>query len=112
MKLTDEIWEVLEPAAKIGDKASREDIEKGLEKGEFQLFQRNKSAAVTATIKNTLRIGLAGGDLKDLIEIEKAIVEYAKSRYYNCIDILGRDGWERALPGYEKKAVLLRKELK
>ena len=51
MKLTDEIWEVLEPAAKIGDKASREDIEKGLEKGEFQLFQRNKSAAVTASIK-------------------------------------------------------------
>tara|TARA_R100000988_G_C3926668_1_gene129396 strand:+ start:270 stop:608 length:339 start_codon:yes stop_codon:yes gene_type:complete len=112
MKLTDKIWEVLEPAAKIGDKATREDIEKGLEKGEFQLFQKNNSAAVTASIKNTLRIGLAGGNLKDLIEIEKNIIEYAKSRYFNCVDILGREGWEKTLPGYEKKAVLLRKELK
>ena len=47
-----------------------------------------------------------------MAEIEKAIVEYAKSRYYNCIDILGRGGWEKVLPDYEKKAVLLRKELK
>ena len=67
---------------------------------------------MTASIKNTLRIGLAGGDIKDLIEIEKAIIKFAKSRYYNCVDILGRGGWERALPGYEKKAVLLRKEIK
>ena len=112
MKLTDEIWEVLEPAAKIGDKATREDIEAGLQKGEYQLFQRNKSAAITATIKNSLRVGLAGGDLEDLIEIEKAIESYARSRYYNCIDILGREGWERTLEGYKKKAVLLRKELR
>tara|TARA_R100000988_G_scaffold91353_1_gene55137 strand:+ start:934 stop:1272 length:339 start_codon:yes stop_codon:yes gene_type:complete len=112
VKLTDEIWKVLEPAAKIGDKASREDIEKGLQKGEFQLFQKNNSAAVTATIKNSLRIGLAGGDLKDLIDIEKNIEKYARDRYFNCIDILGREGWEKTLPGYKKKAVLLRKEIK
>ena len=112
MKLTDEIWQILEPAAKIGDKASREDIETALEKGQYQLFQKNKSAAVTAPIKNSLRVGLAGGDLKDLIEIEKDIEEFARSRYFNCIDILGREGWEKVLPGYEKKAVLLRKDIK
>ena len=112
MKLTDEIWDLLEPAAKIGDKATREDIENGLKKGEFQLFINKKSAAITASIKNTLRIGLAGGNLKDLVELEKTIVEFARSRYYNYVDILGRGGWEKTLPGYEKKAVLLRKELK
>ena len=111
MKLTDEIWKILEPAAKIGDKASREDIE-GLQKGEFQLFQKNKSAAVTAPIKNSLRVGLAGGDLKDLIEIEKDIEEFARSRYFNCIDILGREGWEKVFPDYKKKAVLLRKDIR
>ena len=35
MKLTDEIWNILEPAAKIGDKATREDIEVALEKGQY-----------------------------------------------------------------------------
>ena len=112
MKLTDEIWKILEPAAKIGDKASREDIETALQKGTYQLFQKNKSAAVTAPIKNSLRVGLAGGDLNDLIEIEKEIDEFARSRYFNCIDILGREGWEKVLPGYKKKAVLLRKDIK
>ena len=43
MKLTDEIWKILEPAAKIGDKASIEDIETALQKGTYQLFQKNKS---------------------------------------------------------------------
>ena len=57
MKLTDEIWNILEPAAKIGDKATREDIEVALEKGQYQLFQKNKSAAITAPIKNSLRVG-------------------------------------------------------
>jgi len=112
MMLTDEIWDVLEPAAKIGDKATREDIEAGLQKGEYHLFTKNKSAAVTAAIKNSLRVGLAGGNLEDLKDIEQDIVQYAKERYFNCIDILGREGWEKAFTGYEKKAVLLRKVIK
>ena len=85
MKLTDEIWDLLEPAAKIGDKATREDIENGLKKGEFQLFINKKSAAITASIKNTLRIGLAGGNLKDLVELEKIMVEEDGKKLYQVM---------------------------
>ena len=112
MVLSDEIWAVLKPAAEIGDFATREDIEERLATGEFKLWIKNKSAAVTNKINNTLRIGLAGGDLKDLIEIEKDIEEFARSRYFNCIDILGREGWEKVFPDYKKKAVLLRKDIR
>ena len=111
MVLSDEIWAVLKPAAEIGDFATRQDIEDRLATGEFKLWIRNKSAAVTNKINNTLRIGLAGGDLEDLIEIEKEIYDYAKSMWFSHVDILGRCGWEKVLPDYKKQAVLLRRKI-
>ena len=48
-------------------------------------------------------------DVKDIVvDIE----EFAKKRHFNAVDILGREGWHRVLPGFKKKAVLLRKEIK
>lgn len=34
-----------------------------------------------------------------------------KKKKYKYVDILGRMGWEKALKGYKKQAVLLRKEV-
>ena len=58
-----------------------------------------------------MRIGVGGGKLSTIQELTKKIEKYAKKRNYKYIDILGRKGWERVLEGYNKKAVLLRKEL-
>ena len=44
-------------------------------------------------------------------EIAKDIEDFARQRHYNAIDILGREGWERALDGYDRQAVLLRKKI-
>ena len=51
--------------------------------------------------------------LNSNMEGKKAIFieKYAKKRNYKYIDILGRKGWEKVLNGYNKKAVLLRKEV-
>lgn len=111
MHITDEIWSVLKPAAEIGDFATREDLEDGIEKGHFMLWTKNKSAIVTSKIKNTIRMGLGGGDLKDIKALVKDIEAYAKSHWMSHVDILGRSGWERVLPGYDKQAVLLRKKV-
>jgi hypothetical protein len=112
MFITDNIWKLLEPASQTGDEATREEIEDGLQSGFFRLFTNDKSAAVVADHRGVLRIGLAGGELESLKKIEKKIVKYAKKKNYKSIDILGRVGWEKALTGYKKKAILLRKEIK
>tara|TARA_R100000988_G_scaffold72_1_gene39 strand:+ start:351 stop:689 length:339 start_codon:yes stop_codon:yes gene_type:complete len=111
MHITDEIWSVLKPAAEIGDFATRQDIEDGIEKGQFMLWTKNKSAIVTSKIKNTIRIGLGGGNLGDIKLLVKDVEAYAKSHWMSHIDILGREGWERALDGYDRQAVLLRKKV-
>ena len=41
----------------------------------------------------------------------KDIEKYAKEHWMSHIDILGREGWERALDGYDRQAVLLRKKI-
>ena len=111
MYITDHLWKILEPACKIGDNASREEIERGLSMGMFKMFKTKNSVAITADHRGTLRVGLAGGNIKELINIEKDIIKYAKEKKYKCVDILGRIGWEKSLKGYKKKAVLLRKEI-
>lgn len=112
MYITNKIWNHLYPAVKnTHEDLKREDFEQGIKNGSYKLFTNNKSSVLTASYNTTLRVGLAGGDLESLKEIEKKIVNYAKKRNYKYIDILGRKGWEKVLNGYNKKAVLLRKEI-
>ena len=111
MFITDKIWKVLEPAIKTTYEVTREQLEKMIESGEYQLFKKDNSAIITAHHGEILRIGIGGGNLVTIKEITKKIEKYAKKRKYKYIDILGRKGWEKVLDGYNKKAVLLRKEL-
>ena len=112
MVLTDEIWAVLEPAARMSEGFTKDDLEKGIKGHQCFLFTKNKSACVCIKIKNTLRIALGGGDMDDVKDIVVDIEEFAKKRHFNAVDILGREGWHRVLPGFKKMAVLLRKEIK
>ena len=111
MILTDRVWKLLEPATAIADNISKEQIEKGLDDGTYQIFMDEKSVVITADYVDTLRIGLAGGELNSLKNLEKKIIKYAKEKKYKCVDILGRMGWEKSLKGYKKQAVLLSKEI-
>ena len=109
--LSDHIWDQLAPATVAFDNVSRLEIESGIESGDFQLFMSKNSAAVTCAFGNSLRIGLAGGDLDELLDIEKDICDYARSQGFDSLEIIGRPGWERVLDGYRRTAILLRKEL-
>ena len=111
MFITDKIWKVLEPAIESTQEVTREQLEKLIKSGEYQLFAKDNSAIITGHHGQILRIGIGGGNLVTIKEITKRIEKYAKKRKYKYIDILGRKGWERALDGYNKKAVLLRKEI-
>ena len=107
----DSSWPLLEEAVQMGDGISKAEVRDAIKTGEFSFFSREKSAAVTAADGSTLRIGLAGGDIEELMDIEEEITVYAANNGFKRVEIMGRPGWERTLDGYEKIAILLRKEL-
>ncbi len=111
MILSDEMWERLRPATEPFEGIDRVDIEMGLTVGEFKLFEAGDSIAITSPFGHILRIGMAGGELEELFEIEKQITEYAAMEGYKTIEIIGRPGWEKVLQGYDRVAVMLRKEV-
>ncbi len=107
----EQAWPKLNVAASIGDEITKEEAKQGLRNGVFSFFSRKNSAAIVASYGDTLRIGIAGGDLDELQDIEEEICEYALQGGYTYIDIIGRVGWERVLPDYERVAVVLRKQV-
>jgi|TARA_R110000796_G_scaffold74431_2_gene167498 hypothetical protein len=109
--ISDQTWRFLEPSTENFESVTKDEVQAGLESGDFALFESPKSAAVTCAYGKSLRIGLAGGDLEELKEIEKEICNFAKSREFRFIEIIGRPGWERELTDYKRTAVLLKKEL-
>ena len=111
MILSDKIWKLLEPATRDADDISRQELETGLQTGDYKLFTYKDSACVTGYTKNSIRIGLGGGKMNEVKKIVKNLEKFAKNKKINYIDILGRMGWEKALKGYKKQAVLLRKEI-
>jgi hypothetical protein len=112
MFITDKIWEQLFPSIDYGrESISRKDLEKGIENGTYQLFKDADCSVITASFAKTLRIGVAGGNLRSLVKIEEKVEKYAKKRQYDNIEIVGRAGWEKVLNGYKKEKVILRKEI-
>ena len=110
--ISDEAWELLEPATKGFEDLKRSDVEIGLATGEYVLFETENSAAVASRVGNdTLRIGLAGGKLSELQILEQEIIEFAHRHSLPIVEIVGRQGWARALQGYTQIAVVLRKHI-
>jgi hypothetical protein len=109
--MSDYVWELLASATEAFEDVGREEVEQGLDEGTFTLFEGLESAAVTCAFGDSLRIGLAGGNLTELKQIEEEICDFAKARNFRFVEIIGRPGWERELPDYKRTAVLLRKEL-
>tara|TARA_R100000278_G_C5353972_1_gene122845 strand:+ start:148 stop:483 length:336 start_codon:yes stop_codon:yes gene_type:complete len=111
MILSDKIWNLLEPATKLAEDLSREELEKNLYTGYYKLFTYKDSACVIAETKDSIRIGLGGGKINEIKKIVDKIEKFAKEKKINYIEILGRAGWEKSLNGYKRKAILLRKEV-
>ena len=111
MILTDKIWKLLEPATKLAENLSRNELEKNLYTGYYKLFTYKDSACVIAETKDSIRIGLGGGKINEIKKIVDKIEKFAKEKKINYIEILGRAGWEKSLNGYKRKAILLRKEV-
>ena len=92
------------------------DVVDGIKRGEFQFWSSENSCVIT-TIDifprlKQLTVIIGAGDLKEIDDIIRPVVE-EWARHINCdtMLIMGRPGWQRALDGYKRTAVVLEKRL-
>jgi hypothetical protein len=84
-----------------------EDAQAAVLEGRALLWPGAKSAAVTEFNKD-LHIWLAGGDLGELKRMEQSAEAHAREWGCDRMTIIGRKGWERALPGYRRVTLLVK----
>ena len=94
-----------------------DDIWNGIVDGTFQFWPGDKSAIITEVQiypqKKTMHIFLAGGDLNELLEMEKSVRAFAETIGCNSMSISGRRGWLRIFErdGWEEICTTIAKEL-
>ena len=107
--------DLLEALARAGGTHDEGDVLAGILGGSLQLWAGERSAIVTELIAyprlTALRLFLAGGDLEELAAMERELAGRAQRAGIGRLEIGGRAGWERALPGYRRLCVCLVKEI-
>jgi hypothetical protein len=92
------------------------DVLEGIARGEYQ-FWASKDSCVVSTIDvfpriKQLTVIIGAGDLHEINEvIRPTIEEWARHIGCDTMLIMGRPGWQRALEGYRRTAVVLEKKL-
>jgi len=95
---------------------SYHDVVEGIKKGEYQFWAAENSCVVT-TIDifpqmKQLTIILGAGDLAEIdTKIRPVIEDWAREIQCDALIIFGRPGWQRALEGYRRTAVVLERRL-
>jgi hypothetical protein len=92
------------------------DVLDGIARGEYQ-FWASKDSCVVSTIDvfpriKQLTVIIGAGDLREIDDVIRPVIE-AWARRIGCdtMLIMGRPGWQRALEGYRRTAVVLEKKL-
>jgi hypothetical protein len=93
------------------------DIWMACEQNRMALWCGHKSVIITEIVEyprlKACRIFLAAGDMTELLEMETAVADWAKSADCNRMEVIGRKGWKRALKGsgYTEPSTILTKEI-
>lgn len=92
------------------------DVIEGIKAGEYQFWSSENSCVITTVdvfprLKQ-LTVIIGAGDLEEIDKIIRPVIE-EWARHINCdtMLIMGRPGWQRALEGYRRTAVVLEKKL-
>lgn len=92
------------------------DVVDGIKRGEYQFWSSENSCVITTIdifprVKQ-LTVIIGAGDLQEIDDIIRPVVEeWARHIQCNTMLIMGRPGWQRALDGYKRTAVVLEKRL-
>jgi len=91
--------------------ASVDDVLQLIVEDRAQFWPLGESCAVTELVVypgGTLcRIWLGAGDLDELRQVETMIRRWARQQGCLGLEIIGRDGWAKALDGYRKVATIM-----
>jgi len=95
-----------------------DDVLEQISTGELQLWPGQNSVVVTQIItfprKKVLHIFLAGGNQKELKEMDPYVVQWAKDQGCTALTFTGRLGWSRSEMrdiGFELTHVMMSKEI-
>lgn len=127
MNVTQEDVEGLEHVAKFREPIERalkegygqmnyNDVIDYIKSGEFQFWSSENSCVITTVdifprIKQ-LTVVIGAGDLNEIDTIIRPVIEeWARQIACDTMLIMGRPGWQRALEGYRRTAVVLEKRL-
>lgn len=95
-----------------------EDVLEQISTGELQLWPGKDSVVITQIItfprKKVLHIFLAGGNQKELKEMDPYVVQWAKDQGCTALTFTGRLGWARSEMrdiGFELTHVMMSKEI-
>lgn len=92
------------------------DVVDGIKRGEYQFWSSENSCVITTIdifprVKQ-LTVIIGAGDLQEIDDIIRPVVEeWARHIQCDTMLIMGRPGWQRALDGYKRTAVVLEKRL-
>lgn len=92
------------------------DVIEYIKNGEFQFWSSENSCVITTIdifpqVKQ-LTVVIGAGDLKEIDDVIRPVIEeWARHIQCDTMLIMGRPGWERALDGYRRTAVVLEKRL-
>lgn len=77
-----------------------QDVLDGIEAGEFQLWEGERSIIVTKLMQHPQLLEafcfLAAGDLQEIAALYPVILDWAKAKGCTRVSCLGRPGWERS----------------
>ena len=107
---------LLVPAIELQDLYALEDIENGIQNGQFQLWPASESIMITEVVtypqKRIMNLLFCGGDVEELLAMLPEFERFAT--YFGCSRLYGggRKGWQRFLKrhGFVEEH-MIRKEL-
>lgn len=91
-----------------GERLPMERVLAALERQDAHLWAGDRSAAIGQPVKS-YHVWLGGGDLRELLAMERTASEWARGEGFDKMTIRGRPGWARALPGYERETLLVKR---
>ena len=96
-----------------GEGYGPDDVLHEIREGRARVFSSDRASMVVETDGHTAHIWLAGGRLRDVLDLHLEVERWARANGYRELTIEGRKGWERFAPryGFEVCGTMLRKAL-
>jgi hypothetical protein len=90
----------LEEARKVSDAEPLEEVVRRINRGFAHLWLGDDCVGVTEFTPMSLHIWLAGGDLKELLDMLPDVESFARFHGVNRVEFGGRKGWFRLFKRY------------